>query len=248
MKENKEKSKPQAGDKKPKRGIHDGHRKRMRERFVKTGFDGMQDHEVLEMLLYNSVYRKNTNELAHNLISTFGSLRGVLEASYDQLIKVKGVTDTSATFLKMMVPLCNRYRVQVSEKKFLNTADECGKYLCDYYSGVITEKVTAICLDSGCRVLGMELVGEGGIESCVLNSRRLVEVALKYPTTAAVIIAHNHPDGLALPSSEDVSSTVKLVKTMRNMGINIVDHFIIAPDDYVSLASSDGFKNIFKQV
>ncbi len=86
------------------KGIHDGHRDRMREKFRKTGFEGMHPHEMLEMLLFYSVPRKDTNEMAHQLISRFGSLAGVLEATEDQLVNVGGISQNSATLIKMIIP------------------------------------------------------------------------------------------------------------------------------------------------
>ena len=231
--------------KKPKSAVHDGHRNRMRERFCQNGFEGMHDHEILEMLLYYSVPRVDTNPLAHKLIDNFGTLRGVLEASLDQIQMVDGVTYNSAVLIKMILPLFNRYRVQLGEKKKINTIVECGKIFCDYYSGMTTERVTMMCIDSACKILAFEPVCDGDVASCVINCRRLVEIVLKYPTATAVIIAHNHPGGLALPSKDDVTSTNELVKLMQNMSISIIDHFIVAGDDYVSLASSVGFKNTF---
>ena len=88
-----------------KHNIHDGHRDRMRERFSKTGFEGMQEHEILEMLLYYSVPRRDTNPIAHNLIDRFGSLAGVLEAKEEQLLLVDGITQNSATLIKMILPM-----------------------------------------------------------------------------------------------------------------------------------------------
>lgn len=226
--------------------IHDGHRDRMRERFSQTGFSGMQSHEMLEMLLYYSIPRKDTNPIAHALIDRFGSIAGVLEAGEDQLLMVDGITQNSVTLIKMLIPLFHEYRKQSSEGKRLTTADETGRFLCNYYAGVMKERVTVICTDASCKVLAFETVCEGDSGNCLVNCRRLVEIVLKYPMTTAIIIAHNHPGGLALPSREDINSTNELVKTMRSMNISVVDHIIVAGDDYVSMASSINFKSIFR--
>lgn len=225
--------------------IHDGHRDRMRARFSKTGFSGMHEHEMLEMLLYYSIPRKDTNPIAHALIDRFGSLSGVLEASEDQLLTVDGITQNSATLIKMMIPLFHQYRKQSTTGKRLTSAEESGRFLCNYYAGVVKERVTAICTDASGKVLAFETVCDGDAGSCMLNCRRLVEIVLKYPMTTAVIIAHNHPGGLALPSRDDIDSTNELVKTMRSMNIRIVDHIIVAGEEYVSMASSMNFKRIF---
>ena len=229
-----------------KENPHENHRQRMRERFSRTGGEGMQDHEMLEMLLYYSIPRKNTNEIAHNLIKRFGSIAGVFEASEDQLLMVDGISHNSVTLIKMMIPLFHEYKKQSKSGKRLTTAEECGHFLCDYYSGIMKERVTVRCIDASCKVLAFETVCEGDTGNCLLNCRRLVEIVLKYPLTSAVIIAHNHPGGLALPSREDINATNEMIKTMRSMNINIVDHIIVAGDEYVSMASSVNFKSVFR--
>lgn len=229
-----------------KENPHKGHRNRMRERFSQTKGAGMSEHEMLEMLLYYSIPQKNTNPIAHALIDRFGSIAGVFEASEDQLLMVDGISQNSVTLIKMIIPLFHEYKKQSKSGKRLKTADECGRFLCDYYSGIMKERVTVVCTDASCKVLAFETVCEGDTGSCLMNCRRLVEIVLKYPLTSAVIIAHNHPGGLALPSREDINATNELIKTMRSMNINIVDHIIVAGDEYVSMASSVNFKSIFR--
>ena len=227
------------------KGIHDGHRDRMREKFRKTGFEGMHPHEMLEMLLFYSVPRKDTNEMAHQLISRFGSLAGVLEATADQLVNVGGISQNSATLIKMIIPFYREYRRERSATTHLMNSDECGEYLVDYYSGMTNERVTVMCLDGRCRLLCLETVCDGDSANVVMNSRKLVEIVMKYPMTTAVIISHNHPGGIALPSREDISATENLHRVLGTMGINLVDHIIVADRDYVSMASSSGFNDIF---
>jgi DNA repair protein RadC len=227
-------------------GIHDGHRDRMRERFRKNGFESMHPHEMLEMLLFYSVPRRDTNELAHRLIDTFGSLSGVFEASEEQLTSVKGITPSSATLIKMILPFAREYKCEVADAKRLKNSQECGEFLKDYYSGMMQERVTALCLDSGCRVLGFETVCDGDVSNVVINFRKLVEIIMKYPLTTAVIISHNHPGGIALPSREDIAATTNLRNTLTAMNIGLVDHIIVSDNDYVSMSSSPGFGNVFK--
>ncbi len=243
MKEDKNKTKEQ--NEEIKQNVHDGHRTRMRERFSRVGFDGMQDHEVLEMLLYYSVPRKDTNPLAHRLIDCFGSIPGVLDATEDQLLKVDGMTKTSASLIKMMVPLFNRYKRESFEGKRLKSSEESGKFLCNYYAGIPNERVMAVCMDASCKILAFEQISDGDAGSCLMNCRRIVELVLKYPKTTAIIISHNHPGGLALPSREDIDTTNEMIKTMRGMNISVVDHIIVAGDDFVSMASSANFRGLF---
>lgn len=227
-------------------GIHDGHRNRMREKFRKNGFDGMYSHEILEMLLFYSIPRRNTNKIAHDLIDRFGSLTGVFEASEEQLTAVDGITQSSATLIKMIIPLYNEYKKETNSAKRLDDPHDCGKFLVEYYSGMMKERITVICIDASCRILGFEEVCDGDASGVMVNFRRIVEIVMKYPLASAVIIAHNHPGGIALPSREDITATGELRKTLEPMGISLVDHIIIAGDDYISMSSSECFKSVFK--
>lgn len=246
MKENKT---PEKESKAHKAGLHDGHRQRMRERFRQTGFNGMQEHEMLEMLLFYSVSRVNTNELAHELIARFGTLANVFEASYDELLKVKGIGENSAFLIKMMLPLFNAYSKSPDRKK--NTikfdgSNACGEYLMNYYSCIPNEMVVVLCVDPNGKLLALEKISEGDAAGCYVNLRKIVELALKHPQSAGVIISHNHPRGMALPSREDINATAEIIKMLESMGIRLFDHIIVAPDDFTSMASSEGFKDIFK--
>lgn len=246
MKENKTQEKE---SKKPKAGLHDGHRERMRERFKLTRFDGMQEHEMLEMLLYYSIPRVNTNEYAHELLNYFGSLEKVFEADIDELQKVKGIGENSAILIKMMLPLFNAYsKSSVRKKKTIkfNGSNDCGEYLMKYYSCIPNEVVVAMCVEPNGKLLAIEKISEGDAAGCCVNFRKIVELALKYPQSAGVIIAHNHPKGLSLPSREDINATNEINRMLEGMSIKLFDHIIVAPDDFVSMASSAGFKDIFK--
>lgn len=230
---------------KKNKGTHDGHRDRMREKFRQSGFDNMHPHEMLEMLLYYSVPRKDTNELAHSLIDHFGSFAAVFEASEDELVKVPGITYNTATLIKMVLSLSRAYHTLSNKAGRLNSPSECGNYFVKMFEGYSTERVMAIYLDNRCRVLCSTHVCEGDVSQVVVNFRKIVETAMKYPLTSAVVIAHNHPGGIALPSQSDIVATQELIKTLGAIGINLVDHIIVAGDDYTSMASSQAFRKMF---
>ncbi len=229
-----------------KSGIHDGHRDRMRERFRKESFSSMQPHEILEMLLYYSVPRKDTNPLAHALMDKFGSLSNVLEANEEQLLEVDGITKNSATLIRMMLPLYAAYKRDAADTKKLENPSSCGEYLVDYYTGVQVEKAVVLSLGNNCRVLGCDVVCEGDVSGVMINFRRLVEIIMKYPSTSAVIVAHNHPGGVALPSRDDITATIEIKNMLNSLGLSLVDHIIVADNDYVSMASSSNLKHVFE--
>ena len=218
--------------------IHDGHRKRMRTRFREEGLDHFKEHEVLELLLYYTIPRKDTNPIAHELINRFGSLAQVLEARPEELAKVDGMGDGAATFLSLITSVGRYYLVnRTIQETILPTIEKCGQYLVPFFHGRRNEMVYILCLDAKCKVLCCKEMGEGSVNSAGVPIRRIVEAALGANATS-VILAHNHPSGFALPSGEDVQTTKRVALALDAVEIQLVDHIVVADDDFVSLAQS----------
>ncbi len=229
------------------KNVHEGHRDRLRQRFLDEGLDNFQDHNVLELLLFYSIPRKDTNEEAHNLIDTFGSLSGVFNASYEDLCKVKGIGENSATLIKMMPELFKKYEVDIinNDDVVLNKSELIAKYVSSYFKGLTTEKMYLLCLDSACRVLSFNLISEGVVNATPLNIRTIMEISLKY-NASQLILVHNHPSGIVAPSRNDIDATMGIQDLMRKMGMKLSDHIIIGHgDDYFSFRKSDKWKYIF---
>ena len=225
--------------------IHEGHRERMRDKFLKSGLDSMASHEVLEFMLYHSVSRQDTNVIAHNLINAFGSLPAVLDAPYEELLKVKGVSKVTATFIKFELQLMRRYFYEKTElSTSIKSVSDCGKYLLGRYIGYDNEVASLLCMDNKCSVLGFEIICEGDIGSAVFSSRKIIEAVIKYKATTA-ILAHNHPGGIALPSNDDIEATKGIISALSHVNVILLDHIIIADGDYVSLAESTEYKCLF---
>ncbi len=238
-----EKNKPQTDEK--SKNVHDKHRERMRARFSKNGLDGMQPHEIIEMLLFYAIPRKNTNDIAHALIDRFKTVAGVFEATENQLMTVKGVGPQAASLIHMILPLFHEYTKSINSTPRLSSHDKCGEYVLSQYAGLLKERVCLVCVDSNYRVIAFETICEGDVSSVVVDNRTLLSVIFKYPKTACVVLAHNHPGGLALPSREDILSTGQLSKMLRTINIGLLDHIIVAHGDYVSLSYSTEFKQYF---
>ena len=219
--------------------IHDGHRQRVRDRFLEEGLDGFNEHQVLEMLLFYCFSRKDTNELAHKLISEFGSLSRVLEAPVKELEKVPGVGKNAAVFLSFAAAFSRYYLANRVEKnvKVLTTTNEFGDYLLPFFLGRPNEAVYLLCMDAKGKVLCCKMVGEGSVNSAGIPIRKLVEIALGTNATYAVL-AHNHPSGLALPSSDDINTTKQVATAFRAVDVVLVDHIVFGDDDFVSIAES----------
>ena len=222
--------------------IHDGHRQRLKERFLQEGLDNFDELYVLELLLFYCIPRKDTNPIAHSLLEKFGSLTGVFGASLEELERVPGITRNAATFLTMIPQVSRYYQVKREQTgDILRTIDQCGRYLVPRFNGRDNETVFLLCLDAKCKVLCCKLVGEGSVNSASIPVRRVVEIALNANATT-VILAHNHPSGLALPSADDIETTMRLARAMEAVEITLADHIVVSDEDFVSLAQS-GYYN-----
>ena len=218
--------------------IHDGHRQRLKGRFLEEGLDNFTDVQVLELLLFYCIPRQDTNPIAHKLLDHFGSLSQVLEASPAQLQKVPGIGENAATFLSLITEVGRYYLVDRSmREKVLPSIEDCGRYLVSFVYGRTNETVFLLCLDAKCKVLGCKEIGEGSVNSAGISVRKVVETALS-ANASVVILAHNHPSGVALPSHEDVLTTRRIAAALNAVEIQLADHIVVADGDYVSMAQS----------
>ncbi|MDY4965104.1 MAG: DNA repair protein RadC [Dysosmobacter sp.] len=218
-------------------GIHDGHREKMRRRFQETGLEGFADHEALELLLYYAIPRRDTNELAHRLLARYGSLSALLQAPIEDLRRVEGVGESAAVLLKLVPAFVYKAQRSAGQETVLNSTEKAGRYLLSCFAGERNEVIYQLCLDRKGKLLARKRLSEGGSAAAELNIRRLVENAL-LSSASAVILSHNHPSGIALPSREDYATTQQAQDALRTIGVELLDHIIVAEDDYVSLADS----------
>lgn len=225
-----------------KEKIHEGHRQRLKKRFMQEGMEHFESHEVLELMLYYTIPRKDTNAIAHNLLNHFGSLAQIMEAPVSELMKVPDVGENAAIFLSALNAFCRYYMVnRGSDNVILQTIEQCGTYLLPFFYGRRNETVYLLCLDAKCKVLCCKEVGEGSVNSAAVPIRRIVEMALGANATTAVL-AHNHPSGMAIPSGEDQLTTRRLAAALSAVDIELVDHLVVADDDYVSMRQSGWYR------
>ena len=219
----------------------EGHRKRLRQRFREEGLDHFEEVSVLELLLFYAKPRIDTKGLARELLNRFGSLSRVLEATPAELETVEGVGESISTLLTLVPQLGRYYLVNRSENpKILNSTEKYGKFLVDNFHGRREESVFLLCLDAKCKMLACQMVGQGSVSSANVPIRKIVELALAANATT-VILAHNHPSGLAIPSEEDKEATERLAMALSAMDIILADHVVVADSDFVSLAHSGVF-------
>ena len=206
-----------------RRSIHTGHRQRVKDEFSARGLAGWPDHRVLELLLYYAIPRRDTNPIAHALMERYDSLSGVLNAPVEDLEKVEGIGESAAILLSLVSRLSRKARIaDASQETILNERREL---------------VFLLCLDRKGRLLACKRLAEGDVASADLNIRKVVEMAL-LTSASAVILAHNHPSGVAVPSSSDEAATRQVAEALRTIGVRLVDHIVVADRDFVSMADS----------
>ena len=154
-------------------GIHDGHREKMRRRFLETGLEGFADHEALELLLYYAIPRRDTNPIAHALMERYDSLSGVLNAPVEDLEKVEGIGESAAILLSLVSRLSRKARIaDASQETILNSSERAGAYLLERFAGERRELVFLLCLDRKGRLLACKRLAEGDVASADLNIRQ----------------------------------------------------------------------------
>lgn len=220
--------------------IHDGHRKRMKGEFLARP-ESFPDHKLLELLLFYANPRGDTNPVAHALMNRFGSLSGVLDALPEELMKVPGVGEHAVTLLKAAKEIGGRYLSSRSRMdEIVRSTGDIYEFLKDHFYGARNERIILLCLDGKGKVLGVRKIGEGNVNAAEITTRGVVEAALSL-NASRVVLAHNHPSGLALPSDEDKLTTQHLANVLRTVNVELIDHVIFSDDDMVSLRES-GFR------
>lgn len=219
-------------------GVHDGHRDRMRKRFFTNGLSGFADHEALELLLYYAIPRGDVNPLAHALMDRFGSLSGVLSAPMELLTQVDGVGERTAALLHLVLQITQKARLADLEQELaLNTRERVGAYLLELFSRERNEAVYQICLDGKGKLLACRRLGEGSASAVNLDIRKVVQNAIVY-AASSVILAHNHPSGVALPSQEDHAATLRVKAALEAIDVRLEDHIVVADHDFISFSQS----------
>ncbi len=226
--------------------LHSGHRERVRQEFLQHGFDrNTPPHKILELLLFYCVSRADTNPIAHELIKKYGSVAGVLDAPVEELAAFKGLSERSAVLLKLIMPTARRYLYDKSEQKpVFCSLDDIGKYVFKCFIGETHEKAGVVCLDTRGSLLKFDFLGEGDLTSVGLSMRDIAKYVLDCSATAAVL-CHNHPDGIAVPSENDIAFTVNVAETLSKIGVQLIDHIIVCDTDFVSMAQSEKYGHIF---
>lgn len=211
-------------------------RDRLTKRFLLRSPDALTDAELLELLLRFT--GDGAGDRAEAVLARFPNIAAVMEADTEALSTVSGLSENDVLLLRLVPELHRRYflsRTQTEER--LTDSAAFGRYLLPYFYGARDEMVYLLSLDAAGKVLNCRLLGHGSVNSANVPARRLVQEALGANATA-VVLAHNHPSGIALPSKEDVELTLRLRDALDVMDILLLDHIVVADDDFVSMRDS----------
>ncbi len=234
-------SKKQKSPKKETINLHAGHRDRVKDNFIENGFQGFNEHQILELVLFYGYPRIDTNELAHKLINQFGGLNEVLNASIEDLIQSGGLTKNCAVLLKLFTNIIREYSQNESSDYVFNTTQRITTHFEGIYKGETEEKVYISVFDDELRLKKTVLITKGTIAFVPMQTRKIAYAVLNNNSSYAAI-AHNHPNSSARPSDEDIIITNGILSVLRSLGVILLDHVIIGTDGSYSMCKSGHFK------
>jgi DNA repair protein RadC len=211
--------------------VHKDHRNRMWDKFLSSEGTDMPDHELLEMLLFYSRPRINTNDLAHELINRFGSLQAVFEANPDELVGIDQIGSQSAKLIKLVHALIRRYEKSILLKPKSFCDDQTAiRFFKEQFCASPKEQIMLLLLDNDERMIGSRVLSEGTVNSAPFNNRKIMETVLACKASS-FYIAHNHPHGSAVPSDEDISNTLDLKNVCLAVDVVMKEHILIAGEE-----------------
>ncbi len=229
-----------------KENIHSGHRKRVKANVVNNGYSQLEDHKLLELILFYSIPQADTNELAHRLLNEFGSFEGVLKADIKRLSKVKGVGENTAVLLSAIGEMSYRAsKVKYKKKSTYITTKDYKELALNELSAERKENVVVFCFNSAGMLLKTERISQGDEVSAVFDIKKIVGVVMD-SNPARVVLCHNHPVGECTPSAGDIDATRNVSVMLRRLGFSLADHIIVdGNNNTYSMYSDTMFTQIF---
>lgn len=213
----------------------DGHRERLRAKYLKAGHDGMLDYEKLELLLTFVIARRDVKPIAKEMMAKFGSISRILDASEEELLGIKGVGKSAFVLLRLLKGLCSDYLYErIEDKEIVESSEDVLKYAKMKLAGLKNEVFMVIYLNTRNEILGSEILVEGTVDQLFIHPRQLMERALNMSARGIVLI-HNHPSGTAKPSPADLALTSAIKVAADAMRIDVVDHLIVTRNTCYSI-------------
>lgn len=217
-----------------KKHIGEGHRGRLRERFLQSGLDGFLDYEIIELLLTLGTPRKDCKQPAKEAIVKFKSLTGALNATIEELQQIKGIGPSNAFGIKLFQAISERYsREKITPDNLLNSPQLVFEYLKEKIGKEKKEHFMILCFDTRNNLIA-DNISVGTLNASLVHPREVFKKAI-LNNSSHVIVAHNHPSGDPTPSEDDILTTRRLVESGKILGIAVVDHVIVTQNSFVSL-------------
>ena len=222
--------------------VHSGHRQRLKSRFTADGLKSFNEINTLELLLFYSIPRRDTNELAHRLLSRFGSLSGVLNASAAELSQVDGIAEQSAILIRLVSEIAHLYLSGDNTRKRFTDTDGLGAYIASQFIGLERETVMVFGLDASNMLKSRKILFCGGFRDAKISASRLSRFALSCGADY-IVLAHNHPGGSLMPSEADMIATRRLCKALQAVDVRLAEHFIVASGKFVQIMNNSSSEN-----
>lgn len=216
---------------------HKGHRQRMLKKFTEHGIGCFEEHEILEILLFSAYTRRNTNDIAHALIRRFGSLSGVLNASYEDLCEVENVGPNAAAMLLFFRDFALRQSVRDHSGVDLSDSEKLRQFCHSLLSGHRIEVAHALFLDDTYTLISEAQISSGVTNHVEFDLKKIVAKAIQNQCSHIVLV-HNHPRGVTIASSADVAATRRMANAFRELGIELVDHIIVNEESAYSMRAA----------
>ena len=217
---------------------HTGHRQRVKTRFLNYGMESFDQHQVLETVLFYVIPRKDTNLLAHRLLNRFGSLDKVFDASADELMSVNGIGPNASAYLKMFPAVFRHYELSRDNRnECFDTLEKLGAYATKLFIGATVEQAYLMMFNNRLQMIDTCRLSEGAVNSTLILPRLVVEHSL-VARASSVVIAHNHPYGNTIATREDIDVTHIVESACNLVGIQLLDHLVVAGTEYSSILRS----------
>lgn len=228
------------------KNIHSGHRKRVKANVIKNGFSQLEEHKLLELMLFYSIPREDTNELAHKLINHFGSFEEVFKVDIEQLKRVDGVGENTAIMIAATGETFNRIsKAKPPKKKVYKNTEDLKDLAVSLFKGEKNEKVFLICFDAKKTLKRYIVISEGDKVSSEINMKEVIKNLVDSDSSIAVL-AHNHPTSTAEPSAYDIDATRMVCVTLRKIGYALADHIIVGENgEAYSMYLDPRFSSLF---
>lgn len=223
----------------------EGHRKRAKESYINGSASSLSDHNLLELVLFYAIPRKDVKPIAYALMNRFGSLERVFTASLDELCKVDGIGKNAAVLIKLFRDI--NERISLNRNDSIKKIDHyciAKEYCQNLLFGAVVEKVAVVTLRSDLSIIGTHIVSEGSVNVSNVEPRKIVSCAIS-DNASSVLLSHNHPDASYIPSKSDLVFTESIYKTLRSLSIKLVDHIIVSPYGSLSLYNDSRYSYVF---